>query len=148
MATKVKQNAKQVDKDEDNNYNDNNFVMPETIIAKRKEGFKNSMSGVAIVTKRSIHNTCLPFGKRIGQRRLSLLLSEETERDLVNETLCSRCAESWSKSQGNTRSFDAHGQELMQRKKSSTDFKLINFDSDDTRLVDGFLTTTFCSTEL
>ena len=151
MATKVRQNAKQVDNDEGNNNNDS-FVVPETIIVERKEGFKPSMSdAVATVTKRrplpGIHSTCLPFGERTGQHGLSLLLTKETERDLFNETFCSRCVESRSKSTGNT-SLDAHRQELMQHKKSCTDFRLVDLNSDVTRLVDGLLTTTFCSTEL
>ena len=139
MATKVRQNAKQVDNDEGNN------------IVERKESFKTSMSdAVATVTKRrplpGIHSTCLPFGERTGQHGLSLLLSEETERDLFNETFCSRCIESRSKSTGNT-SLDAHRQELMQHKKSCTEYRLV-VNSDETRLVDGLLTTTLCSTEL
>ena len=140
MATKVRQNAKQVDNDEGNN------------IVERKESFKTSMSdAVATVTKRrplpGIHSTCLPFGERTGQHGLSLLLSEETERGLFNETFCSRCVESRSKSTGN-KSLDAHRQELMQHKKSCTDYRLVDLNSDETRLVDGLLTTTLCSTEL
>lgn len=151
MATKVKQNAKKVDKDEGSN-NNNNFVMPQTIITERKEGFKTSMSGVAIVTKRrqlpsSHSSTCLPVGERTDQNRLSLLLSEESEPDLFNKTFCSRCDEGRSKSQGYTR-FDAYRQGQMHHKIYSTDFKHVNFNSDDTRLVDGLLTTTLCSTEL
>ena len=150
MATKVEKNAKQVDNDEGNN--NNNFVISQTITAERNESFKTSMSGVAIFTERrplpSIHNTCLPFGERIDQQTWSLLLSEETEPDLFNETFCSRCIDSSSKSQGKIRFCDSHRQERMQHKKSSTDFKLVNLNSDDTRLVDGLLTTTLCSTEL
>ena len=152
MATKVRQNAKQVDNDEGNN-NNKNFVAPQTIIAERKEGFKTSLSGVAIVTYRtplpSNRNTCPPFGERTDPHRLSLSLSdlEETERDFFNETICSQCVESRAKSPGNTR--HTRRQELMQHKRScSTDLRPINLKSDDTRLVDGLLTTTLCSTEL
>jgi len=148
MATKVKQNANQVDKDEANN-NNIFFMSQPTITAERKEDLKTSMSGVAIVTERkpfqSIHSMCLPFGGRIDQHRLSLLPSEKTEPDLFNETCCSQCGDNSSKSQGKTR-FDARRQEQMQI--CSTDFKLVNLNSGDTRLVDGLLTTTLCSTEL
>lgn len=152
MATKAKQNIKQVNNDEGNNNNNYNFVVPENIIAERKECFKTSMSGVAILTNRrhlhSIRSTCLPFGEKSDKHRWSLSLSEETERDLLNETpVCSRCVESRSKSPGNTR-LDGHQQNLMQHKKSCTDFRPVNLNSEDTRLVDGLLTTTFCSTEL
>ena len=152
MATKVRQNAKQVDNDEGNN-NNNSFVVPGIIIAGRKEGFKTSMSdAMATVTKRrplpGIHSTCLPFGERTGHHGLSLLLSEEAERDSFNETLGSQCLESRSKSPGNT-SIDAHRQELMPaHKKSYTEFRLVDLNSDETRPVDGLLTTTLCSTEL
>lgn len=143
MATKVEQNAKQVGKDEASN--NNNFMMSQSATAERKEGLKTSMSGVAIVKGRKPLGTCLPFGGRIDQHRLSLLPSEKTEPDLFNETFCSQCVDNSSKSQGKTR-FDARRQEQMQI--CSTDFKLVNLNSGDTRLVDGLLTTTLCSTEL
>lgn len=84
MATKAKQNTKQVDNDEGNN-NNYNFVVPGNIIAERKECFKTSMSGVAILTNRrhlhsiNIRSTCLLFGEKTDKHRWSLSLSEETE---------------------------------------------------------------------
>lgn len=147
MATKAEQNRKQVDKNEGNSNN----TMSQTIIMERKESSQTSVSGVAMVTERrphpSIHNPCLPFGERTDQQRLPLLLSEETERPLFNGMLSTQCEDSSSKSLGKTR-FDVHQQEQMLHKISSTDFKLVNLNSDDTRLVDGLLTTTLCSTEL
>lgn len=149
METKEKQTAKQVDKDKGNNNN----VKCQTITAERKESFKTSTSGVAIATERrplpiiQDHSCCLFFGKRSVQPTLFLLLSEETEPALFNETFCSRCAKIRSNTQGKTRS-DAYRQEKMHHKICSTDLKHVNLNNNDTRVVNGLLTTTLCSTEL
>jgi len=150
METKEKQSPKQVDKDEGKN---NNKVKCQTIIAERKERFETSMSGVAIVTDCKQfpiihdHSRWLPFAERSDQPTLPLSLSEETEPALFNETFCSRCAEGRSKTQGKTRS-ESNRQEEMHHKICSTDFKQVNLNIDDTRMVNGLLTTTLCSTEL
>ncbi|KAJ7386365.1 hypothetical protein OS493_008487 [Desmophyllum pertusum] len=132
MATEEEKSGQQVDKDE-------GIVVSQIIITT---GTK-SLQTVSEMGGAKIANPCLPLGERIEQNILSLL-SEETEQDLFSGTFCTRSEatlKTW---------FDIYQEKQMHHYQKITvaEFKLVNDDNDDTRLVNGLLTTTLCSTEL
>ncbi|KAJ7386364.1 hypothetical protein OS493_008486 [Desmophyllum pertusum] len=138
MATKEDQHKRKIGKD-DGIHSD--------IILTRDKSFQISKKcGATLKPRRSIQHTCLHFGKRIDQHRLALI-SEETEQDLFRGTQCIRGVDSSSES---TLWVDIYHEKQMHHYKKIpvADFKLVNLNSDDTRLVNGLLTTTLCSTEL
>lgn len=135
MATEEEKSGQQVDKDE-------GIVVSQIIITT---GTK-SLQTVSEMGGAKIPNPCLPLGERIEQNILTLL-SEETEQDLFRGTQCIRGVDSSSES---TLWVDIYHEKQMHHYKKIpvADFKLVNLNSDDTRLVNGLLTTTLCSTEL
>lgn len=145
MAAKPEQNRQQVDKDEGISSSDCQTTIPE-----RKESFQTPQSGgVMNMGHRpppSIHNPCRPLGERIGQQRLAIQSEAETEQGVFKGTFCTRCVSS-SESIEKTL-FDVYREEKMKHRISCAQFKLVYLNNTDTRLVDGLLTTTLCSTEL
>lgn len=141
MAAKPEQNRQQVDKDESISNND----CQSTILA-REESFQTPESGAVMVMGQppNIHNPRLLLTERISQKRHS----EETEQGLFKAGIfCTRCVDNSSESIEKTW-FNVYQEELMKHKISCAQFKLIYLNNNGTRLVDGLLTTTLCSTEL
>ena len=88
-----------------------------------------------------IQTPSLPFEDQINQRRFS----EETQQDLIYRTFCTRI-DSGSEVRLQTW-FDIHQERKMPHMITASQVNL-HMNNDDTRLVNGLLTTTLCSTEL
>ena len=131
MAASVEQNRQEDDKDHQ--------LIPQVIAvtssaslqtASKTEG-ANRQNPRPTLGERTDHHERLPG---------------ETNQHLFNETLCTRWTYSSSESKRNT-SFDIYQAKQMQHKITNAQVK-VNLSDDETRLVNGLLTTTLCSTEL
>ncbi|XP_078353276.1 uncharacterized protein LOC144638042 [Oculina patagonica] len=138
MATKLEQDKQQVHKDK---------VITSDIVSQVKIT-ATSKSQKCLQTTSQVGNASLllPPSLLLGERIEQQGLSQETEQNLFNETFCTLCVDNSSESRT---WFDIYQERNMQlhHKITAAQFNL-NMSSDDTRLVNGLLTTTLCSTEL
>lgn len=134
MATKLKRDKKQESKDDIAS----DIIMAE-VCATRTSRSLQTASEVGNVT--DFQTSSLLLGERIDRQKLS----EETEQALFNKPFCPRWVDSSTESRLQT-GFDIYHERKMQHKITTT--AQVNINSDDTRLVNGLLTTTLCSTEL
>ena len=139
IATQEKQTRQQFVVDKDQDISDN-AVMLQTIISRSSKSIGTSQSKVL----QNNQNSCLRLEERIVHRKLSLP-SGKVEQELFY----SRCVDV-SSSETNLNLFDLYQERHIQEKITFSQFELVyNLnDHSDTRLVDGLLTTTLCSTEL
>lgn len=144
-AARPEQNRQQVNKDEGTSNNDS-----QATVSTRKDSLQTPR-GVGVMNMghgppSRIHSSCLTLSEGMCQKSLNLS-SEETEQSLLKGTFSTRCVVSSSESIEETW-FDIYQGKQMKQKMSGAQFKLFYFNNNDTRFVDGLLTTTLCSTEL
>lgn len=135
MATKVQQNRQQDDKDEGIC---TGLMISQVITVTRSESRQTALK----MEGANIQNPCPTLGERTDQQTSP----EETKQGLFTGTVCTRCTDGSSESKLNSW-LDIYQQKQMQHKITNAPVKL-NLPNDDTRLVNGLLTTTLCSTEL
>ena len=131
MATNVEQDRQQDDKDHSG----------QTI--SQVIGVRNSAS-LQTASQREGANSQNPsptLGERIDHQRLP-----ETKKPLFNETVCTWWTDSSCDSKQNSW-LDLYQEKQMQQKVTNAQVD-VNLSNDETRLVNGLLTTTLCSTEL
>ena len=133
MATKGEQNRQQDDKD-------HSRLIISQVIAVR--GPANLQITASETEGANSQNPGPAFGERIDHQRLL----EETERRFFNETVCTRWKDSSSDLKQNSW-LDLYQEKQMHHKITNAQDEL-SLPDDETRLVNGLLTTTLCSTEL
>lgn len=134
MATSVEQNRQQDDKDHSVQ------IISQVIAVTRRASLQTASK---ILTEGTdSQNPCPTLQERTDHQRLP----EETKQRLFNETVFTQCTDSRSESKPNSW-FNIYQEKQMQHKitNAQVEFKLSD---DETRLVNGLLTTTLCSTEL
>ena len=132
MATNVEQDRQQDDKDH------NGLMTSQVIVVRSSASLQTALKTEGAKSQ----NLGLTLGERIDHQRLP----EETKQRLFNETLRTRWTDSSSDSKQNSW-LDLYQEKQMQQKVTNAQVEL-NLSDDDTRLVNGLLTTTLCSTEL
>lgn len=134
MASKLEQNKQQDHKDK----GITSDIMSQVIITATSKSQKSLQTASQVDDATDFQTPpSLLLGERIEQQGLS----EETEQNLFNGTFCTRCVDNSSESR-----FDIYQERNMHK---ITDAQVnLNMNDDDTRLVNGLLTTTLCSTEL
>ena len=135
MATKGAQNRQQDDKDQGIC---SGLIISQVITVTRSA----SLQTASKTEGANSQNPCPALRERTDHQRLQ----EETKQHLFNEAVSTRCTGSSSESKVNSW-FDIYQGKQMQHKITNAQVKL-NLPNDDTRLVNGLLTTTLCSTEL
>ena len=156
VMTQRKQNSQQVmsDKDQepitckDQGISDD-IVMFQTIIS-RKLSTKSLETSICAQNEapQNNSNSCLHLEERIVQRKISLPSGKVEE-----EVFYTQCVDVRSSSESRVKPcFEPlYLEEQIHRKITSSQFHLVynlDYGHSDTRLVDGLLTTTLCSTEL
>lgn len=111
-------------------------IMFQTIISRSR--LETSQSK----TPQNNLNTCLRVEERIVQRKLSLPCGKVKE-----EMFYSRCVDVRSSESRHKTLFDLYEEKHTHERITTSQFHALE-DHSDTRLVDGLLTTTLCSTEL
>ena len=132
MSTSLEKNRQQDDKD-------HNDLIISQVIAERSPA---SLQTASKAEGASSQNTGPTLGERIDHQRLP----EETKQRFLNETVCTR----WTDSSSDSKQYpwlDLYQVNQMQHKLTNAQVEL-NLSGDETRLVNGLLTTTLCSTEL
>lgn len=132
MSTSAEQNRQQHDKD-------HSGLITSQVIAVRRSASLQTASKTEDANRQNPGPT---LGERIDHQRLP----EETKQRLFNETVCPRWTDSSSDSKQNSW-LDCYQEKQIQHKITNAQVEL-NLSDDETRLVNGLLTTTLCSTEL
>ena len=132
MATNVEQDRQQDDKDHSGQ------TISQAIGVRSSTSLQTASQREGAI----IQNPSPALGERLDHQRLS----EETKQRLFNETVCTRWRDSSSDSKQNLW-LDLYQEKQMQQKVTHAHVEL-KLSNDETRLVNGLLTTTLCSTEL
>ena len=131
MSTKGAQNRQQDDKDQGIC---SGLIISQVITVTRSA----SLQTASKTEGANSQNPCPTLRERTDHQRLQ----EETKQHLFNETVSTRCTGSSSESNLNSW-FDIYQEDKI----TNAQVKRLNLPNDDTRLVNGLLTTTLCSTE-
>ena len=141
IAAREKKNGRQnvIDKDQRSN---SDIFMYHTIISRTAS---SSLETSHKKKSQNNSNTCLRVEERIVQRKLSLPCGK-----VEQELFYSRCVDVSSSECRHKTLFDLYEEKHTQEKITTSQFQLFEAlkDHSDTRLEDGLLTTTLCSTEL
>ena len=132
MATNVEQDRQQDDKDH------RGQTISQVIGVRSSASLQTASQREGAISQ----NPSPTLGEKLDHQRLP----EETKQRLFNETVCTRWRDSSSDSKQNSW-LDLYQQKQMQQKVTHAHVEL-NLSNDETRLVNGLLTTTLCSTEL